>query len=77
MNAIHIGPVPFCGVVKAVIRMFTKRWVDKISRMWRNSPGQSQAKEFIVEHLPKFTADLISKDGKTVKALVGNRALFA
>ena len=67
-----IGPEPFCGVAKAVTRMATERWVaNKSLEWWRNSSGQRQAKRFIVEHSPKFTVDLISKDRKTVKAVVG------
>ena len=67
-----VGPEPFCGVAKAITKAVTKKWLtNKSLEWWKNSPGQRQAKKFITEHSPKFTADLISKDRKSVKAVVG------
>ena len=67
-----VGPEPFCGIAKAVVRQAINKWMELKSRTWwKNIPGLRQAKQFIKEQAPKVTADLLSKDRKSVRAIVG------
>lgn len=66
-----VGPEPFCGISKTTIASAVKRWVeDKFRQRWINIPGQRQTKTFIKGPMPKLAADLLSRDRKSVKAIV-------
>ena len=67
-----VGPEPFCGIAKARVRQANQKWIAEESiRSWEETPGQRQAKQFIKEPSPKFAEDLLRRDRKSVRAVVG------
>ena len=67
-----VGPAPSFGTTQSQIRKSINEWIHSRSRdWWLKSPGQRQAKEFLKEQKSEFTRDLLDKDRKTVKMLVG------
>ncbi|KAK9497993.1 hypothetical protein O3M35_003884 [Rhynocoris fuscipes] len=67
-----IGPEPFCGLSRSIIRSsILNRLNIQSQEWWQKIPGQRQAKLAIKGRSKRFTADLLNQERKIVRMVVG------
>ncbi|GJQ83680.1 hypothetical protein Trydic_g14388 [Trypoxylus dichotomus] len=60
------------GIAYVVVKETTEELNDKRSQnWWKSIPSQRLTKKFLVGYRPTFTADLLSRDRKFVRTIVG------
>ena len=67
-----IGPEPVCGISYAGARQAIREWMERRHlNAWRTTPGQRQAKEFIVKPSQRRTKELLKLSKKQLRTAVG------